>query len=123
MPFPRDIIEQLGEVTVKPAEVKARLEKILEAWLEHRKAEHRWEKCPPSKFRIELDVRAQRFLYNRRWTGFKPKKMKANAVNKYARLYKTWYGVQTRQEALDIPRSTRSSRGQRLAAKFKEARS
>jgi hypothetical protein len=117
----RDIVEQLSEIGVKPAEVKARLEKVLEAWLAHRKAEHRWDKCPPSKFRIELDVRARAFLRNRRWSGFKPKKMKAKAVNKYAQLYKTWFTIQQREDVLDLGRRSRAytGRGQRLAAKFK----
>ena len=89
-----------------------------------RKESHRWEKCPPRKFRIELDVKAGFFLHNRRWSGFKPKKMKDRAVSKYARLYKSWYDVQTAEELLDRPTRLdyRRGRGERLAAKFKRQR-
>jgi hypothetical protein len=120
----RDIVQQLSEIGVKPAEVKRRLEAVLEKWFEHRKENHRWEKTPPDKFRLELEVRAGAFLHNRRWTGFKPKKMKAQAVNKFLRLYKSWFHAQAAQERLDIPTRARRrpSRGSRLAERFKRQR-
>lgn len=120
----RDAIQQLSEISVPPKEVKRRLEELLQRHLDHRKENHRWERTDPAKFRIELDVRAGAFLHNRRWSGFKPKKMKARAVNKFYRLYKSWYYVQTAEERLDIPQRARRRRtqGARLAERWQRQR-